>query len=535
MPSRSPILDLRLESVSLRSVLEAAHRHTVLWTGIIVGLAVFLAVRYLNSPWRRLPPGPTGLPIVGNALQMVGEPWIKFSAWRKEYGDLIYLSAAGQPVIVVNTQKVATDLLDRRAGIYSDRPPNIVACDIMTNGLFLSLTRYSDLWRRMRKAGHESLNKVVAHNFHDYQSLEALLLARDALTNPAAWDKLLRRANASMIMACVYDEPPLVSEQDPRISHLNHFTDRLTKAATPGAHWVEMFPWMMYIPSRFAAWKRVAEDSGKKDGDVFCGMYEHVQENLAKGDQRPSLCATLAQDARRLGLSTLENAWIAATMYIGGSETSYSTMSWWSYAMLAYPECQKRVQEELDTVVGRARVPTFADLPELPYIHAMIKEVLRWRPVLPLGLPHRSIEDDFYGGYFIPKGTVVIPNVWEMNRDTDVYGPDAREFRPERHLDEAGCLLPGLPGTKDENHHTFGFGRRICIGRHIANDSLFIDIATCLWAFTFTNPKGQVLDVDTFTDGGLVFRPKPFDIEVQPRFPEALGLLTSECELRRSS
>lgn len=168
-------------------------------------------------------------------------------------------------------------------------------------------------WRRMRKAGHESLNKVVVHNFYEYQSLEALLLARDTLANPTAWDKHIRRAAASMVLACIYDEPPvgtnsnlrarlvcsslqLVSELDPRLHQINDFSKRLTRAATPGAHWVraasispmqllnvsqvEMMPWMRYIPSRLAAWKRRAMESRKKDGDVFSRLYGHVQGNI---------------------------------------------------------------------------------------------------------------------------------------------------------------------------------------------------------------------------------------------------------------
>ncbi|KZV60962.1 cytochrome P450 [Peniophora sp. CONT] len=516
------------------------NEHAVLTAGMMAGIVTILVVNYLKSPWRRLPPGPRGLPIIGNALQLVGEPWLKFSAWRKQHGDILYLNAAGQPTVVANSHKVATDLLDRRAGIYSDRSPNIVACDIMTGGLFLSLSPYGDLWRRMRKAGHESLNTVVAHNFHESQSLEALLLARDTMTKPAAWDKHLRRASASMVMTCIYDEPPVSRcyaasiEDDPKISYIDDFTHRLVKAASPGAYWVEMMPWMRHIPSKFAAWKRTAEGWRRKDEDVFGGMYEHVLENIAKGNERPSLCATLGHDANRLGLSPLENSWIAATLYQGGFETTYSTMSWWSYAMLAHPEYQVRAQEELDLVVGRARVPTFADLANLPFISAMVKEILRWRPILPIGVPHRSIQDDFYNGYFIPQGTIVIPNVWEMNRDKEVYGADADNFNPARHLDKEGKLLKGLPGTKEENHHTFGFGRRICIGRHIANNSLFIDMATCLWAFSFTNPKAQVVDVDAFVDKGLILHPQPFEINIKPRFPEALKMLSLECELRRS-
>ena len=70
--------------------------------------------------------------------------------------------------------------------------------------------------------------------------------------------------------------------------------------------------------------------------------------------------------------------------------------------------------------------------------------------------PHRSIEDDFYEGHFIPKGTIVIANVWELNRDPEVYGADARHFNPARHLDEKGEVMPGPVDSKEESHFTFG-------------------------------------------------------------------------------
>jgi len=113
-------------------------------------------------------------------------------------------------------------------------------------------------------------------------------------------------------------------------------------------------------------------------------------------------------------------------------------MAWFTLAILAYPETQARAQAELDAVVGRTRLPTFADYTHLPYIRAMVKEALRWRPVDPVGLPHRSIEDDWYEGMFIPKGTVCIANVWHLNRDPEIYGEDAAHFNPARHLDANG-------------------------------------------------------------------------------------------------
>jgi len=244
----------------------------------------------------------------------------------------------------------------------------------------------------------------------------------------------------------------------------------------------------------------------------------------------------LIRDVEKNGLSSEERSWVAGTMYIGGAETALSVMLWWTLAMVAHPETQARAQAELDTVVGRARPPTFADYSHLPYIRAMVKEIVRWGTVAPLGLPHRTTADDWYQGMFIPKGAICIPNVWLMNRDPEVYGENAAQFDPARHLDGNGDIAPA-PDTKDEGHVSFGFGRRECVGRHVANNSLFINLAVMLWAMKFerkTDVSGNPppLDVNGFIDHGVVVRPVPFECEISPRFPEAPGLLAQERELR---
>jgi cytochrome P450 len=118
-----------------------------------------------------------------------------------------------------------------------------------------------------------------------------------------------------------------------------------------------------------------------------------------------------------------------------GAETTSAVLAWWMLAMVTYPEVQKLAQEELDAVVGRTRIPTYADLPHLPYICAMVKEALRWRPVDPLGLSHLSMEDDWLNDMFISKGCIMITHVWHLNRDPEIYGADAARFNPARFLD----------------------------------------------------------------------------------------------------
>ena len=191
-----------------------------------------------------------------------------------------------------------------------------------------------------------------------------------------------------------------------------------------------------------------------------------------------------------------------------GFETTATTMMWWILTMLAFPEVQSRAQAELDAVVGRARLPTFADAPRLPYVRAVIREVLRWRPVVRLP-DHAATEDSLYEGMFIPKGATCTANVWQCNHDRTVFGDDADDFKPERHLGESGELLPGPKETNQEGHVSFGFGRRVCVGRHLANDSLFIFTARVLWATSLKctrdeNGKDQLPDMNTFVDLGVI-------------------------------
>jgi cytochrome P450 len=177
--------------------------------------------------------------------------------------------------------------------------------------------------------------------------------------------------------------------------------------------------------------------------------------------------------------------------------------------MIAYPEVQHRAQAEIDAVVGRDRLPTVADAPQLPYVCATVREVLGWRPALALGAPHVATKEDWYDGMYIPKGTMCIANLWTCNHDRAVFGEDADEFRPERHLSEHGDLLPGPVETYQAGHVSFGFGRRICVGKDLANESLFINTARILWAAELARPQDESgkdvpLDKETAIDAGIV-------------------------------
>lgn len=120
---------------------------------------------------------------------------------------------------------------------------------------------------------------------------------------------------------------------------------------------------------------------------------------------------------------------------------------------------------------------------------------------------NRVAQDDWYNGHFIPAGSIIIANVWHLNRDPDIYGADAAHFNPARHLDDDGQLRVGPVDTKDEGHVTYGFGRRICVGRHVANNSLFIDMAMMLWALKiepYIDGTEPMFDLSGCIEDGLV-------------------------------
>ncbi|KAH7344752.1 cytochrome P450 [Rhizoctonia solani] len=146
-------------------------------------------------------------------------------------------------------------------------------------------------------------------------------------------------------------------------------------------------------------------------------------------------------------------------------------------AIVTHPDVQTKAQQELDDVLGPETLPTAADRERLPYIQNLFRETLRWRPVLPIGVPYVCWQDDVYRKYDIRKGTVVIGNQWAMSRDERFY-KDPDVFNPDRYLDASVPVMPA-----------FGWGRRKCPGMHFAESSLFVTIASLLATFTFLRKK----------------------------------------------
>lgn len=244
----------------------------------------------------------------------------------------------------------------------------------------------------------------------------------------------------------------------------------------------------------------------------------------ASGAEVVGLAARLLEkNEERGGLAEAEEdiKEVTATAFVGGAETAVSVFGTFFHAMLVNPDVQQKAQEELDAVVGTQRLPDYSDRHTLPYIEAVYREVMRWRPVLPLGVSHATLEEDIYNGYYIPKGSVVIANIWAMAHDEPIY-TQPELFRPERFLDDSGQL------NDDDLVVAFGFGRRICPGRHMASATVWLTIATVLSTFNITKAKdvdGNEIPVGDEYSNGLVSHKLPFSCSIVPRSPVARNLI----------
>ncbi|PPQ78646.1 hypothetical protein CVT25_010541 [Psilocybe cyanescens] len=460
-------------------------------------------VLWLRRSKSKLPPGPKGTPFIG--IQLFDHGLKDFEEWGKEYGEIMHLNAFGQGgIVLLNSHAAAVDLLDRRGGDYKYRPRFIAVNEFLTRGLFLTSTTDDELWRKMRRVGHECMNKTAVHRYYDIQQREALIFTENLLRDSTNWYQEVHRATISGVLSALYDIPPTLSWDDPLITKLNEFDKIVLYAGYPGSYLVEYLTWMRYLPAAIAPWKRKANEIFNDYSALFMRLFRDVETKLEAGDAMPGLVGHSIRQRERLGLSDLEASWIPAAFSNGGLATAESQL-WIFPAMLCFPEAQRKCQEELDAVVGRSRTPTLSDKENLPYMRATVRELLRWRAIAPIGVPR-------------------------VNKK----GPDVDDFNPDRFIDENGKLLPAIADTKD-GHLTYGFGPRLCPGRHYANDTMFITIAQLLWAATIspaTDEKtGKPIIPDPMDTIGVTIRPRPFPCVIKPRFPEAAEMVSQAKEV----
>ncbi|KAH8093154.1 cytochrome P450 [Cristinia sonorae] len=427
------------------------------------------------AKYPRLPPGPRGLPVLGNALQIPREHQEKvFFKWGQQYGEIVYARLFRTPAIIINSLQAARDLLEKQSANYSDRPSFTLIGDLMDMHGLLPFLPYGPRFRKARKWFYSAFHPQVAVKYQTFQRREANIVLDGLLQDPAAYSKHFTRFGAAVLMEVTYGHQ-VTTDNDLFVRAAHDAMSGIANAGSAGGGLVDFFPVLKYYPSwmpggGFQTYAQKVYESGQTMRNA---PYDMVKERFSSATgARPCFTSNLIEEhlCSDGGLSPQDEQDIkdaAGTFYAAGAETLDAVMNTFILAMVRHPEVFRKAREEMDRVVGSDRLPDFDDRASLPYLNCVIKEVYRWNPPGPLAIPHAATNEGEYCGYHIPAGSMVIPNIWAMCRCGDTY-PLPDMFNPERFMSKFNEDLI------DPKSVVFGFGRRICPGKDFADSSAYL-------------------------------------------------------------
>ncbi|KAF8743120.1 Cytochrome P450, partial [Rhizoctonia solani] len=513
---------------------------------LIGTVLALLIIRYWNWPGSRykdMPPGnkvapifvlaranlsgnvlgPRSLPIVGNAHQLKHvDVYAQLRDLNEKYGPLASLKIGSSNMIVVGGDgSLVRQLLDKRGAIYSNRPLELVS-QIAGRGDHLLFQQDTDKWRNARKliVQHYAPRAVKTEHIR-LQEAESTQLVHDFLHKPKYFMRHPMRYTTSVI-TCLNYGVRCATYQDRAVCSVEQIMEQFTTLNQPGAKPpVENFPllWhVQYLPdSMMMNWKSRTKKIGELMDKVYGDLAEIAWERGINGLNTNTLAYKIRMNEDNNGLTRHQQAYICGIVLEGGSD------------IVAGVICSCLYDEDT--------LPKYEDEQEMPFVRAVIKEVLRWRPPLPAAVPHRLEQDDYYEGYYIPKDSSIICNIWAIHSNPDRY-EDPHLFKPERFLDHtmsmADSIAQGDPFKRD--HFAFGAGRRTCLGVQLAEQDIFLALSKLLWAFEFSAPPGTYVNTEQsawFGEG--VRRPKDFPLVITPRSERRKATIEREMEVARQS
>ncbi|KAF7348403.1 O-methylsterigmatocystin oxidoreductase [Mycena sanguinolenta] len=350
----------------------------------------------------------------------------------------------------------------------------------------LVFMQHGDRWREHKRMFHQYFRREAIPAYHPIQLKKIQDLLRGLLSTPEDFEAHVKTLGAAIIMATTYGYD-IQPTHDRFVSLAEESAKRFSKALLPGCSFHQF---------------------GRETAKIFAEMnnapFNFVRQNMRDGVGRSSVLSELLDhnDTQYGGSREREEMIKSVTglAYAAAAETTFAVLVLFIMAMAMNPEVMKKAQNEIDTVVGVGILPGFEHRSAMPYCEAVVREVLRWKTIIPLALPHATSEDNIYEGYFIPKGTTVLPNVWAMVHDESRY-PDPDKFNPERFLNADGQL------NADDHILAFGFGRRICIGRHAADATVWATIVSILSTFDIEKAKdedGNIIEIEPAFSGDVV-------------------------------
>ncbi|KAF1849093.1 O-methylsterigmatocystin oxidoreductase [Cucurbitaria berberidis CBS 394.84] len=486
---------------------------------LAIGTLYVIKWRLQGKHARPLPPGPKGIPLLGNVNDMPKPGMLECHHWLQHkdlYGPISSVTVLGQTFVIINDPEIAFELLRDRSAIHSSRPGQVFSGEMVGWRHATAMSPYSETWKIHRK----NITKIASTNvsisvFDRVQEVESVHFLLNLLDSPDKLFDHIRKEAGSVILKITYGYTTVAHGNDPLVDLAGKTMEQFAEATVPGKWMVDLLPFLRYLPDWFpgTAFKGTARQMKIQLKKCVEQPYQFVKQQMREKKHPNSFLSQCIDDIGTDPEMEFVHKWAALALYLGGADTTVSSTMTFFLAISIFPEVQKKAQEELDRVIGNSRLPVSADRESLPYIEAVMKETHRWHLVLPMGLPHSSVEEDICRGYRIPKGAILLPNNWHFTHDPTVY-PEPMTFRPERYL-ETSTHKP----EPDPRKFIFGYGRRICPGRYVADNALFITIAQSLAVFNVNKSveNGKTIEPEVKFEPGAISHPKPYRCSITPR------------------
>ncbi|KAL7954630.1 cytochrome P450 [Trichoderma compactum] len=487
---------------------------------VLIGVLVYSLFFRGKRALLPLPPGPKPLPILGNIRDIPPKGVPDFLHWltfKDKYGPISSITILGQTVVLLHDIDAATELLEKKESLKTSGRPSFTFAQMCGYDRHLSLTQYNDDFRLKRKLLHQQIGtKLLASQYTGIQDVEVKRFLLRLLNKPGDLFNHVRSGAAAIILNVTYGYSIESHKPDALVKLIEAVTDHSSEATVPLRQTVDLIPSLRHLPDWFpgTGFKQMAREARANLDASADDPFDFVKQQMATGTFQESFCSklikTFQNDANEIG-EDIEDAikWTAAVMFAGGADTTVATITAFVLAMIMNPHVQRKAQEEIDNVVGPNRLPTRDDQENLPYVNAIVKESLRYFPVAPMGVPHMATEEVFLRGYRIPSGSYIFPATWWFLHDPKTYAKPS-EFDPERFLE---------PRNEPDPDAVFGHGRRVCPGRFIAQDSLYLTISQTLAAFNIGKAMqgGKPVEVEAKHTLGVVDHPAKFQYSIVPR------------------
>ncbi|KYO32889.1 cytochrome P450 2K4-like [Alligator mississippiensis] len=470
---------------------------------------------FWNSSSREdFPPGPRPLPIIGN-LHIIDlkRPYRTLLKLSETYGPIFSIQMGFTKMVVLSDYETVKEALVNHADAFAERP-KVPVFEDFSNGYGITFS-HGENWKVMRRFTLTTLrdfgmgkraieDQIVEECEHLIKSLES------RKGKPFEPTITMNAAVANIIISILlgerfdYEDPRFI-----RLLHLIHENARLL--GLPSVQIYNLFPALGFL---LKGHKIVLRNRDELHAFIKVVFIEHFKK-LDKNDQRSFIDAFLVRQQEEKSDANVyfhnDNLKsLVSNLFAAGMETTYTTLRWGILLMMKYPEIQQKVQDEIMTVLG-SNPPRIKHRTKMPYTDAVVHEIQRTANILPLSAPHMTTVDVTLKGYFIPKGTYIIPFLGSVLKDKSQWEkPDT--FYPEHFLDSEGKFV------KKEAFLPFSAGRRICAGETLAKMELFLFFTSLLQRFTFQPAPGlSTSDLDLTPAAGLRRAPMPHEICAVPR------------------